>query len=77
MHLGKHHQVMSGILTVDVPDMTGKKYFFENLKTCDHGTVIFGDGNKGRLQGTGNICSKKSPKLEDMLLVKGLVSNII
>ncbi|KEH19644.1 hypothetical protein MTR_8g465660 [Medicago truncatula] len=58
-------------------NITGKKYFFENLKTCDHGTVIFGDGNKGRVQGTGNICSKKSPKLEDMLLVKGLVSNLI
>lgn len=57
--------------------MTGEKYFFENLKTCDHGNVIFGDGSKGRVQGTGNTCIKKSPKLKDVLLVKGLVFNLI
>jgi len=57
--------------------MIGEKYFFDNLKSSNTGNVIFGDGSKGRVQGIGNICSDESPKLEDVFLVKGLVSNLI
>ena len=45
---------------------------FENIRPRNNGCVVFGDGNKGRVQGIGNVGRNESPKLE-----KGLVSNLI
>ena len=57
--------------------MTGQRYFFKNITSCNNENVVFGDENKGRIQVIGNMCSDESPKLENIFLVKGLVSNLI
>jgi hypothetical protein len=57
--------------------MTGENIFFKDIRPCNDGCVVFGDGSKGRVQGIGNICSDELPKLENVFLVKGLVSNLI
>jgi len=57
--------------------MAGENIFFENIKSRNDGCVVFGDGSKGRVQGMGNVGRNESPKLENVFLVKGLVSNLI
>jgi len=58
--------------------MTGEMLeMFKNIRSYNDGNVDFGDGSKGRVQGIGNMCSDESPKLENVFLVKGLVSNLI
>jgi len=57
--------------------MTGENIFFKNIRSCNDGCVFFGDGSKGRVQDIGNVCSNESAKLENVFLVKGLVSNLI
>jgi hypothetical protein len=39
--------------------------------------VVFGDGAKGRIKGIGNLANDGLPKLEELLLVKGLTANLI
>jgi len=49
----------------------------QSLSKCVGSHVIFDDGGKGRIQGMSNVCSDELPKLENVLLVKGQVSNLI
>jgi hypothetical protein len=54
-----------------------EKHLVKDIRSCNKGNVVFGDGSNGRVQGAGDMCNKKSPKLENVLLVKGLVTNLI
>jgi len=56
---------------------TGEIDQLKDLRPCNNGSVVFGDGSKGKIQGIGNMCSDDSPKIENVFLVKGLVSNLI
>jgi len=57
--------------------MTREIHSFESITSCNNGNVIFGNGNMGSIQGRGNLYRNESPKLENVFLVKGLVSNLI
>jgi len=57
--------------------MTGKNSYFENMRSCDRGYVTFGDESKGKILGIGNVISDELPKLDNVLLVEGLDSNLI
>jgi hypothetical protein len=57
--------------------MSGEGHLVKAIRSYKKGNVVFGDGSNGRVQGVGDVCNKKSPKLENVLLVKGLVSNLI
>jgi hypothetical protein len=37
--------------------MTGENIFLKNIRHCNDGYVVFGDGSKRRVQGIGNMCS--------------------
>ena len=39
--------------------------------------VTFGDGAKGKIVGIGNLIKHGLPRLDDVLLVKGLTANLI
>jgi len=57
--------------------MTGKRSYFEDRRPYSRGYVTFGDGGKGEILGIGNLISDELPKLENVLLVEGLFSNLI
>ena len=57
--------------------MTGRPELFSTLQNKDGGTVTFGDNNKGKVIGIGNIGNPKFPLIENVLLVDGLMHNLI
>ncbi|TYJ96229.1 gag-pol polyprotein [Cucumis melo var. makuwa] len=57
--------------------MIGNAIFFSELSECNAGSVVFGDGGKGRIIGNGTIDHPGSPYLLDVCLVHGLSANLI
>ncbi|GAU24655.1 hypothetical protein TSUD_322630 [Trifolium subterraneum] len=57
--------------------MTGDDRFLVDIKSYSTSYVIFGDGAKGKIIGVGKLINKSLPKLENVLLVKGLTANLI
>jgi len=57
--------------------MTGSKKFLENKKSYTSYHVRFGNGEKGKILGIGNVSDNGLPNLNNVLLVKGLTSNLI
>lgn len=57
--------------------MIGVYKFLENIRPCAKNYVTFGDGAKGKIVGIRNLVSEGSPRLDNVLLVKGLAANLI
>lgn len=57
--------------------MTGVKKFLENIKPYSTGYVTFEDGAKGEIKGVGRLACIGLPSLDNVLLVKGLTTNLI
>jgi hypothetical protein len=57
--------------------MTGEERFLVDIKLCTSSYVTFGDGVKGQIMGVGKLTNNDSPKLDNVLLVKGLRVNLI
>ncbi|PNX93845.1 gag-protease polyprotein, partial [Trifolium pratense] len=57
--------------------MTGIGKFLVDLKSYSTSFVTFGDGAKGEIVGIGKLNSSSLPKLNNVLLVKGLTANLI
>jgi len=57
--------------------MTGVDKFLEYVRPYAKSYVTFGDGAKGKIVGTRNLVSEGSPRLDNVLLVKGLAANLI
>ncbi|KAL0560690.1 hypothetical protein IC582_001101 [Cucumis melo] len=57
--------------------MTGNADFFSELSECKAGSVVFGDGGKGKIIGKGTINRPGLPFLLDVRLVQGLSANLI
>lgn len=48
-----------------------------DIKTYSTSYVTFGDGAKGEMNGVGKLVCHGLPRLDDVLLVKGLKANLI
>jgi hypothetical protein len=57
--------------------MTGVKNYLINVDAYSNSFVTFGDGAKGEIKGIGRLAHNGLPKLDDVLLVKGLTANLI
>jgi hypothetical protein len=57
--------------------MTGVDNFLGNVRPYAKSYVTFGDGAKGKIVGIGDLVSERSPRLNNVLLVKGLAANLI
>jgi hypothetical protein len=57
--------------------MTGMDNFLGNVRPYAKSYVTFGDGAKGKIVGIGDLVSEGSPRLNNVLLVKGLEANLI
>ncbi|MCI13916.1 gag-pol polyprotein, partial [Trifolium medium] len=57
--------------------MTGVKNYLTNIEAYTTSFVTFGDGAKGEIKGIGKLAHSGLPKLDDVLLVKGLTANLI
>ena len=57
--------------------MTGRAELFSVLQDKEGGTVTFGDNNKGKIIGIGNIGNFDKPSIENVLLVDGLKHNLL
>jgi hypothetical protein len=57
--------------------MTGVDTFLENVRPYATSYVTFGDGAKGKIVGIGNLVSEGLPRLDNVLLVKGLTTNLM
>jgi len=57
--------------------MTGVDKFLEKVRPYAKSYVTFGDGAKGKIVGIGNLVNEGSPRLDNVLLVKGLAANFI
>nr|KYP52978.1 Retrovirus-related Pol polyprotein from transposon TNT 1-94 [Cajanus cajan] len=58
--------------------MTGDPSKFSSLKLKNEGSITYGDNNKGRILGHGNIGNSSSQTLiENVLLVEGLNHNLL
>jgi len=57
--------------------MTRVDKFHENVRPYANSYVTFVDGAKGKIVGIGNLLSEGSPRLDNVLLVKGLAANLI
>jgi hypothetical protein len=57
--------------------MTGVGKFLKDMKSYSSSFVTFGDGAKGEILGIGNLINSDLPKLDNVLLVKGLTANLI
>ncbi|KAA0040705.1 retrovirus-related Pol polyprotein from transposon TNT 1-94 [Cucumis melo var. makuwa] len=57
--------------------MTGNADFFSELSECKVGSVVFGDGGKGKIIGKGTINHPGLPFLLDVQLVQGLSANLL
>ncbi|MCI17606.1 gag-pol polyprotein [Trifolium medium] len=57
--------------------MTGVEKFLLDIKFYSTSFVTIGDGAKGEIKGVGKLVNNGLPKLDDVLLVKGLTVNLI
>ena len=57
--------------------MTDNADFFYELNECKAGSIVFGDGGKGKIIGKGTINRPGLPFLLDVRLVQGLAANLI
>ncbi|XP_062074886.1 uncharacterized protein LOC133778888 [Humulus lupulus] len=57
--------------------MTGNRNVLVNYKKGKEGAVTFGDGNKGRIFGKGDLVLNGVAPLTEVLYVKGLKANLI
>ena len=57
--------------------MTGFRNLLDIEKSCTNNYVTFGNGTKGKILGIGNLINDESPKLDNVLWVRGLTSNLI
>ncbi|XP_010474121.1 PREDICTED: uncharacterized protein LOC104753587 [Camelina sativa] len=57
--------------------VTGTKSKLQNIKKLKGGTITFGDGNHGFIQGKGSTCDTELPQLVNFYLVQGLHANLI
>ncbi|WJX28187.1 beta-glucosidase [Trifolium repens] len=57
--------------------MTGVESFLVDIKSYTSSYVTFGDGAKGQIMGIGKLIHNGLPKLDNVLLVKGLKANLI
>ncbi|CAJ2637520.1 unnamed protein product [Trifolium pratense] len=57
--------------------MTGVEKYLKEVKSYATSFVTFGDGAKGEIKGIGRLIDNGLPKLENVLLVKGLTANLI
>ncbi|KAK2396121.1 gag-protease polyprotein [Trifolium repens] len=57
--------------------MTGEGRFLVDIKSYTSNYVTFGDGAKGQIMGIGKLINNGLPKLDNVLLVKGLKANLI
>jgi len=57
--------------------MAGVDKFLENVRPYATSYVTFGDGAKGKIIGIGNLVSEGFPRLDNVLLVKSLTTNLI
>nr|KYP59864.1 hypothetical protein KK1_015305 [Cajanus cajan] len=58
--------------------MTRDPSKFTSLKLKHEGFVTYGDNNKGRILGCGNVGNSSTPKLiENVLLIEGLKHNLL
>jgi len=57
--------------------MIGVVKFLKNGRPYAKSYVTFGDGAKGKIVGIGNLVSEGSPRLDNVLVVKGLAENLI
>jgi hypothetical protein len=57
--------------------MTGVEKFLRDIKSYTTSYVTFGDGAKGEIKGIGKLHNNGLPKLDNVLLVKGLKANLI
>jgi hypothetical protein len=57
--------------------MTGVAEYLKDVKSYKTKSVIFGDGGKGEILGIGKLINNNLPKLENVLLVEGLTTNLI
>ncbi|GAU35618.1 hypothetical protein TSUD_30350 [Trifolium subterraneum] len=57
--------------------LTGEKKYLNEINPYTTSFVTFGDGAKGEIKGIGNLINKGLPKLNNVLLVKGLTANLI
>ena len=57
--------------------MTGVKNLLVDVKSHSTSYVTFGDGAKGEIKGVRKLDCLGFPKLDNVLLVKGLTSNMI
>jgi hypothetical protein len=57
--------------------MTGEERFVKDIKSYTSRYVTFGDGAKGQIMGVGKLINNSLPKLDNVLLVKGLKTNLI
>ncbi|MCI39982.1 gag-pol polyprotein [Trifolium medium] len=57
--------------------MTGVEKFLVNIKSYSTSFVTFGDGAKGEIKDVGKLINSGLPKLDNVLLVKGLTANLI
>ncbi len=55
--------------------MTGVDKYLEDVRPYATSYVTFGDGAKGEIVGIGNLTKQGLPRLNDVLLVKGLAAN--
>jgi hypothetical protein len=57
--------------------MTGSKNLLVDLQSHVTSYVNFGDGAKGEIKGIGKLNCSGVPNLDNVLLVKGLTTNLI
>ncbi|KAK2457616.1 gag-protease polyprotein [Trifolium repens] len=56
---------------------TGVERFLVDIKSYTSSYVTFADGSKGQIMGIGKLINNGLPKLDNVLLVKGLKANLI
>jgi len=57
--------------------MTGDKRKIKNLKRKDQGFVTYGDNNKGKIIGTGDVGGGDTLEIKDVLFIEGLKHNLL
>ena len=57
--------------------MTREKSFFTSFENFDGGVVTFRDGNLAKVKGKGSIVILGCPKLDEVLYIEGLKTNLL
>jgi len=57
--------------------MTGDKRKFSNFKRNEQVFITYGDNNKGKIIGTGDVGGQNTLEIKDVLFVEGLKHNLL